>query len=236
MGCRSGDEMNIRTVIVPAAHAETDIEDGPLPKFGCEVVLLVRIRDKRIVGCHHGNVQVDKITEKGRLVSTGITRGEFLVPVALNVPMGIRVSWVVVLGASHFDLLETPLWQVHVACPEIATKIAVFESEGCRQGSKFGPVSRCRIGNDLNNPVIFGVTNCGVAVTGNFPIGLGDGRSDAMGMKVAAGLCMDHAKYIAITNISERRFRVKFWLTTVWIKEPVIVGVLVVIAGDLLLL
>jgi hypothetical protein len=62
------------TVIVPAAHAETDMEDGPLPEAGGEVVLLVRIRDKRIVGSHHSNVKMDKVLEEWRLVVARVTR------------------------------------------------------------------------------------------------------------------------------------------------------------------
>ena len=37
------------TVIVPAAHAETDVQDGPLPEAGCEIVLLIRVGNKRVI-------------------------------------------------------------------------------------------------------------------------------------------------------------------------------------------
>ena len=49
-------------LVIPAAHSQADVENGPLPELGREIILLVRIWNERIVGCHHGNVQVDKIT------------------------------------------------------------------------------------------------------------------------------------------------------------------------------
>jgi len=36
-------------VVVPAAHAETDIEERPLPRSRGQVILLVRVRDKGVV-------------------------------------------------------------------------------------------------------------------------------------------------------------------------------------------
>ena len=97
------------TVIVPAAHAETDMEDGPLPETGGEVVLLVGVRDKCVVRCHHSNIKMDKVLEEGRLVVTRVARRELLVGVAFNVPVGVDIAGVVLLDASGLDLLETPL-------------------------------------------------------------------------------------------------------------------------------
>jgi hypothetical protein len=56
-----------RTAIVPTAHAETDVEEGPLPELGGEVVLLVRVGDEGVVGRHHGDIQMDEVLEEGRL-------------------------------------------------------------------------------------------------------------------------------------------------------------------------
>ena len=55
------------------------MEDGPLPPFGCEVVLLVRVGYEGVVGCHHRDVEVDKILEEGRFEGTGISRGDYSV-------------------------------------------------------------------------------------------------------------------------------------------------------------
>lgn len=43
-------------VVVPSTHAQTDMEDRPLPPLRGKIVLLVRVRDKSVVGRHHGNV------------------------------------------------------------------------------------------------------------------------------------------------------------------------------------
>lgn len=59
-------------VVIPAAHAKADIQDGPLPPLRSQVILLVGIRHQGIVGSHHGNIEVDEIVDKGRLVNAGV--------------------------------------------------------------------------------------------------------------------------------------------------------------------
>ena len=54
----------VLTVIVPAAHTETDVKNGPLPEAGGEIVLLVGVRNKGVVGRHHGNVEMDEVLEE----------------------------------------------------------------------------------------------------------------------------------------------------------------------------
>lgn len=60
-------------VVIPAAHAKSDVEDGPLPPLGGQVVLLVGIRHKGVVGCHHSHVEMDEVVNERRLVNIGIT-------------------------------------------------------------------------------------------------------------------------------------------------------------------
>jgi len=52
------------TRIIPSAHAQTNVENWPLPWFRCEVILFVRIRDKRIIRSHHRDIEVNKIPQK----------------------------------------------------------------------------------------------------------------------------------------------------------------------------
>jgi hypothetical protein len=52
------------SVVVPRAHAKTNIKDGPLPELGGEIVLLVRIGDKGVIGGHHGDVEMDKVAKE----------------------------------------------------------------------------------------------------------------------------------------------------------------------------
>lgn len=52
-------------VVVPRAHAKTDVENGPLPELGGEIILFVGVRNKRIIGCHHSHVEMDKVLKEG---------------------------------------------------------------------------------------------------------------------------------------------------------------------------
>ena len=56
-----------------------------------------------------------------------------------------------------------------------------------------------------------------------------------MGVQVAAGLGVNQSQDIAISNKLDRGLGIKFGIRAVRIEPPFIVGVLVVIAGDLLL-
>lgn len=50
-------------LVVPAAHSQTNVKDRPLPPLGSQIVLLVRIGNKSVVRCHHGNV-LSRILER----------------------------------------------------------------------------------------------------------------------------------------------------------------------------
>lgn len=54
-------------------------------------------------------------------------------------------------------------------------------------------------------------------------------------MQVSTGLSVDETDHIAITNELQVCVGIKLRLVAVWIDEPVIVGILVVVAGNLLL-
>lgn len=60
-------------VVIPAAHTKSHVQDGPLPPLRGQIVLLIRIRHKGVVGCHHGYVEMDKVVNEGRLINIGIT-------------------------------------------------------------------------------------------------------------------------------------------------------------------
>lgn len=58
--------------VIPAAHTETNIKDGPLPELRGKIILLVWIRDECVIRSHHGHVQMNKILQERRLVGSSI--------------------------------------------------------------------------------------------------------------------------------------------------------------------
>ena len=117
------------TIIVPAAHAESNVEKGPLPEGGGEIILLVGVWYERVVGSHHGDIEVDEILPERRLVVSRFAGWELLVDMALDVPVGVDVTRVVLLNASGLDLLKTPLRKVDIASSKVAAEILVLQSE-----------------------------------------------------------------------------------------------------------
>jgi hypothetical protein len=223
-------------VVVPAAHAETNIEKRPLPGSGSQVILLVRVGDKGVVRSHHGDVQVDKVTKERRFVGTGVGSRKLVVPVGLDVPVSVDIARVVFLDTCCFNLLETPLRKVDVTSAKIAVEIRVSEAESSSQGADLGEVARRSVIDDLNDPVILCVANSGVAVARNFVIGLGDRSRNRVRVQITASLSMDQTNNIAVADKLERSFGIKLGLVAVGVEEPVVVGILVVVASDLLLL
>ena len=166
------------TVVVPSTHAKPDVKQMPLPEAGGEVVLLIRIGDQGVVGGHHGNIEMNEILEEWRPVVPWVTGRELLINVAFNIPVRVHVTGMVCLDASSFDLLETPLRQIDVAGAKVAAKIHVLEPQSSSERSDLRAVVRGRVTDDLHLPVVLCVSNSGVAVAGNFPVGLGHRGSD----------------------------------------------------------
>lgn len=84
--------------------------------------------------------------------------------------------------------------------------------------------------------MILGVADGEVAVAGNFPVSLGHRGSDLVRVEVAAGLCVDETDDIAVADVLDLGvFGVVVRLVPVRVEEPVVVGILVVVASDLLL-
>lgn len=170
------------------------------------------------------------------LQKAGILRElTLIVPVRLNVPVGVGITRIVVLGAGNLNLSETPLRQIDIAGAEVATHDWVFQAEGSGQRANFASITRGNISHDLNLPVIFVVAYSKVAVAGDFLVRLGDRSGDLMRVKVAAGLGMNQANGLAVTNESGLGILIVIGITTVGVEEPVIVSILVVVASNLLL-
>lgn len=155
---------------------------------------------------------------------------------SLNIPVGVGIAGVVLLGAGNLDLLETPLRQVHVTSSEVASKNFMLETEGGGESADLAAVTRGSVADDLNLPVVLFVTNSQVTVAGNLLVASGDGSSNVVGVQVAAGLSVDKSDNRVVANKSEITLGAVILLSTVGVEEPVVVGVLVVVTSNLLLL
>lgn len=155
---------------------------------------------------------------------------------SLNVPVGVCVTGVVLLGASNLNLLETPLRKVDVTSSEVAAQDLMLETESSSKSPDLAAVTRSRITNNLNLPVVLVVTNSQVTVAGNFLMASGYRGSDVMRVQVAASLSVNKSNDGVVTNESQITLGVVVLLSAVGVEEPVVVGVLVVVASNLLLL
>lgn len=99
---------------------------------------------------------------------------------SFNVPMSKCIFGIVLLSASHFDLLETPLRQVDVTSTKIAAKRDMLKAESRGEGSDFGSVIGRDILHNLDLPVVLLITDRRVSVTRNFFISLCDRRWNIM--------------------------------------------------------
>src|SRR5947207_2973186 len=143
---------------------------------------------------------------------------------SLHIPVSIFVARLVLLNTRRLNLPEAPLRQVDIPGPEIASQNHMSQPEGSRQRTNLRLVGICSIIDNLHLPVILLVTDGGVAVTGNFIIGLCDRGGDLVGMKVSASLRVNEADHVLIFHESDRPFGVERGFITVWIEEPVIIG------------
>lgn len=245
----------LHDVIVPAAHAQAYVKNRPLPPLRGKVILLVRIGNQSIVGGHHCDIEMNEIVDERRLVLAGLRRRHcvnvsmsyhsrtiisarkltLLVPVSFHVPVCVGIARIVVLGASHLDLTETPLRQVDVASTEIAPHHLVLQAESSSQGAESALVLGRNVPHNLNLPVVLIITHSQVAIRRDLLVGLRNWGGNIVTVQIAAGLSVDQTDHIAVTEKSGLRALVVVGVATVGVEEPVVVGILMVVAGNLLL-
>jgi hypothetical protein len=112
----------------------------------------------------------------------------------------------------------------------------MLEAESSSESPYLATVTRSGVTNDLNLPVILLIANSQVTVAGNFLVTSSNRGSNVVRVQVATGLSMDESDNRVITNKSEIALGVVVLLSAVGVEEPVVVGILVVVAGNLLLL
>jgi hypothetical protein len=84
--------------------------------------------------------------------------------------------------------------------------------------------------------VILGVSNSKVAVARDFPVSLGDRSSDLVRVEVATSLSVNETNDVAVANVSDLLvLGIVIAILSVRVEEPVVVGILVVVASNLLL-
>jgi hypothetical protein len=110
------------------------------------------------------------------------------------------------------------------------------QSERRGERSHSGPVPGSSIAHHLNLPVILIISDRKVPITGHFVVGLADWCRNGMGMQVAARLSMDETNNIAIGDEPHISLGIVVWLLSIWIDEPIIIRILVMVARHLLLL
>lgn len=151
--------------------------------------------------------------------------------------MGVGILRVVLGRAGDLNLLETPLRKVSVASAEVAAEGRVLEAERSSQSADTATVARSSVTDDLNLPVVLVVANSQITVRGNLAVSLCHRGSNLVRVEVATGGGMDQANDRAIGNVADvGSIGVVVGFVAVGVDEPVVVGILVVVASNLLLL
>lgn len=84
--------------------------------------------------------------------------------------------------------------------------------------------------------MILGISNGDIAVARYFIVGLSYWGLNAVRVEIPAGLRVEETDDSLVTDKSYRRFWVKLRFLTVRVEEPIVVCILVVVAGNLLLI
>jgi uncharacterized membrane protein (UPF0136 family) len=157
--------------------------------------------------------------------------------VALNVPVRVHILRVVFLLAGDLNLFETPLRQIDVGSAEVASKDLVLEPEpGSQRVDPVNLVSTLDVIDHLDHPVILFISNGSVSITGHFVGRLCYWCRDGMRVEVTGGRCVLEANYITILEVAKFTIGIIFRLIPSRKNVPIVVLVLVVVAGDLLLI
>ena len=110
-----------------------------------------------------------------------------IVPMTLDVPVGMLVSFVVLLCTRHLDLLETPLREDRVRRSKVAAQVEMPEAHPCCQGmnSFYVLLPPNQIVDDFYDPVVVTIPNCRIAIAGYLVVLLRHWRSYWMRVQVA---------------------------------------------------
>lgn len=150
----------------------------------------------------------------------------------------MNVVDVVLLIARHLDLLEPPLRKHRVGSSNVASRVLMPEPQSSRQ--RMNPLdvlllALSRIVHDLDDPVVVRVSDGSVPVARDLVVELGDGSGDGMGVEVSSCRSVDESNDVVVleeANVAGVGDGLGFPGRS---DDPLVVVVLVVVAGDLLL-
>jgi hypothetical protein len=153
--------------------------------------------------------------------------------------MRVWIVRVVLLVAAHFDLLESPFGQTLVCSTEVTPQHGMTQAQSCRERVypfELVATPAVKVINDFDQPVIVVVTNRSISVARDLVVQLCDWRRDVVRVQVATCGLVDKANEVIVLKESNGPIQVNTRLLPAWSNDPVIVGVLVVVARDLLLI
>lgn len=70
---RVSNEVVLDRLGSPTAHSQAEVQERPSERRRSEDILLVRVGHERVVGRHHGDVEMPKVGEEGRFVQLGVS-------------------------------------------------------------------------------------------------------------------------------------------------------------------
>jgi hypothetical protein len=201
---RCTQEVVFRLGIAPPTHAKSEMHERPVEGFGRQNVLLVRIGYERIVRVHHRDVEMPEISEERALVESRLAYGKAVVPVRLDVPVGMHIVRVILFVTRDLHLLEAPLGEGGGGGTEVATKDLVTEAE--TRGESVDALhlltaSLLEVVDDLHDPVIVRVAEGRITVTGNFVVLLCHKGRNVMGVQVPGGRDVAEADDVIVLEI-----------------------------------
>ncbi len=88
---------------------------------------------------------------------------------ALDVPVRMRVLWIIIVGTGDFNLLEAPLRENTIRCTQVTSQVLVTEPHLRRQRMDLVyNFTLLDIAHDFDDPVVRSVADGCVAVTRYF--------------------------------------------------------------------
>lgn len=145
---------------------------------------------------------------------------------------------IILLITTDLDLLEPPLRQRIIRRPQITPRRLMPKPQPRRQRMDLLEMplrSPLHIVHDLHDPIIVKIADRSISVRGHFVIELRDGRDDVVRVQVAGGGGMDETDDVAIFEEADLALGIDGGFVPFRGDDPVVVAVLVVVAGHLLL-